>query len=386
MLKPFKLSNTLIREIATSLLLFLTLFWIVSASSATVQLQVTEENPITYSVDSLSDSESNPPIDIQGNGSKVQVQAGDLTRLRVRDRLQINLSLQENAELRINISETNPSGTLQNNTYRFGEYYQFELNKSTQLQARFSMQINKSELPKYIDPQNLSWAYFNNYSNSWEYAYSWWSSNQDHLITDTTHFSVWTVLEITDNMQPTPTEPKKDQLNEINANGTAMKLENGSIYRFKTQFGFEINVSLNKSAELKMNESLVNQYQNMLQNHNGIGKQIDIDLNDTGITIQATLAYKIKSSDIPPNIDPYNLTFAYYDTVNNQWKVQNSWVLNLGSGNYMICANTTHFSTWSIIGEVDTSNTSTNTSSNAPGFELLSLLSIPAIFVYKKKK
>ena len=75
----------------------------------------------------------------------VQIKAGEQTQLRIRDRLQIYLSLQEHAELCVNITDINPAGTMQNITYRYGIYYQFDLNISTQLQARFQMHINQSQ-------------------------------------------------------------------------------------------------------------------------------------------------------------------------------------------------------------------------------------------------
>ena len=91
---------------------------------------------------------------------------------------------------------------------------------------------------------------------------------------------------------------------------------------------------------------------------------------------------KIASSDVPAGIDPLNLKFAYYDEMSTKWQTQNSWVVDIGSGYYMIYANTTHFSTWTILGSTDTTSDS---SSNIPGFELLSFLSVIMIPIYKKK-
>ena len=176
-------------------------------------------------------------------------------------------------------------------------------------------------------------------------------------------------------------------MNDINANGTAMKIENGYTYRFRTQFGFELNVSLGKTAELKMNESIMNQYQNLNQNQKAIGKVLQLELNETGIAIQATLAYKVASSEIPSAVDPFNLTFAYYDTVTNQWKVQNSWVISISSGYYMVYTNTTHFSTWTILGSTSTSTTEPSTSSSSiNGFEFISLLFILPLLLFFKKR
>ena len=492
-------------------------------------VQTAEEDSDTNSLTDLNYQKSSVDVDVPGNGSRIQIKAKDQVQLHLRDQLQINLSLQEHAELCINISESNPQGTMQNNTFRYRNYYQLELNKSTQLQARFTIQINRSELPKGFDSQKLSWAYYNNYTNSWDFSFSWLIDNQDELTTDTTHFSVWAVLALPQNTPPTPItaqgngtiiklkaqqqyqiklesqfqinasfgsdiefsinesttsqyqytfenhyrygnfwsmetnnslveinatfgfpydpnllpsdvnpaqlrfyyyntsmnqwqsaiswvnqiqkmvytstnhfslwtifvdinsskplEPKTDQLNDINANGTAMKIENGYTYRFRTQFGFELNVSLGKTAELKMNESIMNQYQNLNQNQKAIGKVLQIELNETGIAIQATLAYKIASSEIPSPVDPFNLTFAYYDTVTNQWKIQNSWVISTSSGYYMIYTNTTHFSTWTILGSVTTSTIEpTNSSSSVSGFEILSLLFLLPLPLFFKKK
>ena len=525
--KYYKFKNPFFKTILSVFLISL-MFLATSPSSALDNTLTTTSVPlelVTTDVESSSEvSTFGEAIDVPGNGTKMQIQAGDLLRLRLRDQLQINLSLHEQAELCLNLSDANPVGPLPANTYQFKNFYRFELNKATQLQASFSMPFSQSELPANVDPEMLHWAYFNTYTNSWEYVYSWLNEYKNAISTQTNHFSTWTILATSDTSQiPTinaqgngtpikvkanqqyqiklqskfqmnvsfgqdvefsinetdmvpftytfenhyrygnfwtletnnslvdlnatfgfsydpslmpcdanqgqfrfyfynttrnqwqeanswtnttekmiyaytnhfstwtifvdkikPMDPKKDSLNYINANGTAMKIENGYAYRFRTQYGFELNVSLGKTAELKMNESNTNQYQNLIQNQKGIGKYITLDLNETGITIQATLAYKVSSTEVPANVDPFKLQFAYFDTATNQWMNQNSWVVDIGSGYYMVYANTTHFSTWTILG-----SESTQSSSNSiPGFELIVLIiafvSIPLVKKLRK--
>jgi hypothetical protein len=531
-LKALRSKNILFRKL--NIYLIFLIFFVVSSGTATDLV-----NETSIKLDSINNISSNlntengPPIEIPGNETKIQIQAGDLTRLRLRDQLQINLSLQEQSELCINISDSNPVGPIPSNVYRFRNFYQFELNSSTNLQASFEMPFDTSELPLNVTPERLSWAYFNTYMNSWEYVHSWLNEEKNSLMTQTNHFSTWTILTYQDNnsvstinMQGNgsyvklqsqqqyqikleskfqlnvsfgsdvdfsinesdtipfqysfenhnrfgnfwtletnnsnvevnatfgfpydpaslpydinpeqlrfyyfntslnqwqmsnswtntsenmiysetnhfstwtifsenettkPIEPKKDGLNEINANGTAMKIENGTTYRFKTQSGFELNLSLSVTAELKMNESLINKYQNFPSDKKGIGKYLELELNETGVTIQATLAYQISQSDIPEGLNPLQLKFAYFNTLTNQWQEQESWVDDLGSDKYMINTNTSHFSTWTIIGSETqtTSSTSIESSSSstksAPGFEIFAIFTLLLSTSFKKK-
>ncbi len=527
--KQYKLNNLLSKTTLGAFFILLVFFMASPGYTAdNTQVNITEAVVLDDTDSSLKVSTYGPPIDVQGNGTRIKVQAGDLTRLRIRDQLQVNLSLQEDCELHLNISDSNPAGPLPANMFQFRYYYQFELNQSTQLQANFSMAFNQSELPKDVTPEQLSWAYYNTYTNQWEYVHSWLNEYKNMLNTQTNHFSTWTILQQpqnesvatiamqgngtmvkmkaqqqyqiklqskfqvnvsfgddvefsinetadvpfqytfenhyrfgnvwqleTNNSQvqlnatfgfpydPTlipgdakqeqlrfyyfnttrnqwqeayswvnteqhmifaesnhfstwtvfveknatkPIEPKKDSMNDVNANGTPMKIENGYTYQFRTQSGFELNLSLGQTAELSMNESTTHQYQNQVTAQRGIGMYLSLELNETGVSIEATLAYKVASSDVPTGADPLKLQFAYYNTVTNQWEVQNSWVTDIGSGYYMVYANTTHFSTWTILSSETTDSASSSSSSNAPGFELIPLLLVlGAIPIIKKR-
>lgn len=381
-----KRNNLLAQSLTVFLLMFFISFISVPAFAGVNDDTTTTGIPVLQpeSVDTIT--QNTPPVDVPGNSSKIQIQAGNLTQIRLQDQLQLNLSVQEQAELTINISDSNPGGELPAYTHQFKNFYQFELNTSTMMQATFQMTFNKSDLPADATPQMLIWAYFNTNTNQWEYVYSWLNENNDTIMTQTSHFSTWTVLiNYQDNKS---IDPKKDSMNEINANGSSFKLENGNTYRFRTQSGFELNVSLGTTAELKINESNMYQYQYQYLNSSqkSIGKMLQLDLNQSGVTIQATLAYKIASSDVPADVDPFKLQFAYLDEANNQWKIQNSWVEDIGSGYYMVYAETDHFSTWSIVGSVATAtDSSSSVTSSVPGFELLAFLSVLLIPVIRKK-
>ena len=532
-LKCNNLYNHFLKGILGMFLIFLIVLVTAPGLTSNNVTDVVADFDESYSSDSdltYQNSSDSSPIDVPGNSSKLQIQAGDLTRLRLRDQLHVNLTLQEHAELRINISDSNPIGPLPANAYQYKNFYQFELNKSVQLQANFSMPINKSELPEHTTPEMLQWAYFNTYTNSWEYVNSWLNEQKNMISTQTNHFSTWTILVNPDNstvstinsqgngtaiklqanqqyqiklqsqfqinvsftddvefsinetdsipfsytfenhyrygnfwtletnnshvefnatfgfpydplnipseanqeqlrfyffnttrnqwqlanswtntlqkmifantdhfstwavfgdgQSSKPIDPQKDSLNDIDANGTPMNIENGYTYRFRTQYGFELNDSLGQSAELSMNESNTNQYQNLIQNRKSIGKFLELELNETGIAIQATLAYKVASSEIPANVDPFKLEFAYFNITMNQWQTQNSWVVDIGSGYYMVYANTTHFSTWTILGSESTTTTPSteSTSQNAPGFELFTVLAIIVAIPFVKKR
>ncbi|MFW9929549.1 MAG: hypothetical protein ACFFD1_09175, partial [Candidatus Thorarchaeota archaeon] len=144
---------------------------------------------------------------------------------------------------------------------------------------------------------------------------------------------------------------------------------------------FQLNVSFNKAVEMNMTESSSNSKPDLPTNMKGTGKFISIDVNDSAVTIEATLAYQIMKTDLPSSVDPFKLQFAYYKDSANAWQVATSWVEEIDANTYMVYANTTHFSTWTIV-EQET----TETTSNVNGFVMISLLLPVTLLVVKKRR
>ena len=313
----------------------------------------------------------------------IKIKAQQQYQVKLQSKFQVNVSFGDDVEFSINETDAVPFQYTFENHYRFGNVWTLETNNSqVQLNATFGFPYDPALIPGDAKQEQLKFYFFNTTRNQWQVANSWVNTEQHMIYADSNHFSTWTIFV----EKNKPFEPIKDGMNDVNANGTPMKLENGYTYQFRTQYGFELNLSLGQTAELSMNESTTHQYQNQVTAQRGIGKYLSLELNETGISIEATLAYKIGSSEIPSGADPLQLQFAYYNTVTNQWEVQNSWVKDIGSGNYMVYANTTHFSTWTILTDESTNTSSTSSSSSAPGFEFITLLLVLGVIPIIKKR
>lgn len=339
----------------------------------------------TWTILQQPQNESVATIAMQGNGTMVKMNAQQQYQVKLQSKFQVNVSFGEDIEMSINETDVVPFEYTFENHYRLGNVWMLETNNSqVQLNATFGFPYDPSLIPGDAKQEQLKFYFFNTTRNQWQVANSWVNTEQHMIYAESNHFSTWTIFV----EKNKPLEPSKDGLNEVQANGTPMMVENGNTYQFKTQYGFQLNLSLGTTAELSMNESTTHQYQNQVTAERGIGKYLSLELNETGVAIQATLAYKVASSEVPTGADPLQLQFAYYNTVTNQWEVQNSWVEKVGS-DYMVYANTTHFSTWTILASETSATTSSSTStatSSAPGFEILSILGLLVLLPIIKKK
>ena len=316
--KHVNVNALLYRGLSLFLLMFLIGFISVPGSSESLETSTSFETSESQLETFSLNNGNNPVIDIPGNSSKIQVQAGDLTRLRLRDQLQINLSLQEHAELNINISDSNPAGPLPANTYRFQNFYRFELNQSTGLQANFAMPFDHNQLPSDVTPQMLSWAYFNNYSHSWEYVYSWLNEEQNLLMTQTNHFSTWAILSNPENNPVTPIVSE--------GNGTTIKLKSQQQYQIRLQSKFQLNVSFGDDVEFSLNESDSVPFQYTFENHLRYGNFWSLETNNSLAELNATFGFPYDFATLPDNVDPAQLRFYYFNTSMNQWQMAYSWV------------------------------------------------------------
>ena len=123
--------------------------------------------------------------------------------------------------------EPNQTMTLTMNMYRSplqGEqvkeknlnfYLGIEPNAQQQLNAQIRLLINQTELNQELNREinisKLSWMYWNQTQAKWQIVESFMDQN-GYLVCNTDHFSTWTVAEISEITEPTPTPTQdKDQ-------------------------------------------------------------------------------------------------------------------------------------------------------------------------------
>ena len=125
-------------------------------------------------------------------------------------RFKLDLSPDEPIHLEMNFQQEKPENveTAKNN---LGFYCSIEPNSTATLHAKMGIEIDEvaleGELGREIDPQNLTWAWFN--GSDWEPVNS--TIDEENIITcETDHFSIWTILEVEAAEPDTPTEPEPE--------------------------------------------------------------------------------------------------------------------------------------------------------------------------------
>ncbi|MHA1984767.1 MAG: hypothetical protein ACW967_10455, partial [Candidatus Hodarchaeales archaeon] len=224
------------------------------------------------------------PIDIPGNGTPIRTQAGDLLRLRTQTNFQINATFGEDVELTVKEKD----GCLEDcpseleNHYRFSYMWQIETNKSgVPLEASFGLPFDPEELPNDVSPEGLKFAFYNGTRNQWQFVYTWMNQTKNMVMANTSHFSIWAIFaELNPDNQ---NEAKVNEMNNIEGNGTPIKVQAGNTYQFKTQNNFQLNVSFNKGVELNITEKtedkIQNQFKIMTKEMISTGKYIEIETN-----------------------------------------------------------------------------------------------------------
>ncbi len=313
------------------------------------------------------------------NGVRVNISAGNRTRLRTQNGTQIRLRTQENVSLHLTETDDNPEGPLPNKTRNVIRFMNVELNGTTAMNATMFHNFTHVELTGLGNYSTFRWAYYNEESFEWQYAYENWVEERPDgaaVFCNTTHFSTWVILapQVVD----APPVDKPNPENAYNSkNGTAFALQGGNRYQIRTQSGFSLQIQLNKSAEVTVTEYEESPQLMNRERHRIRTQTMSVELNCSA-GINATFAYEFSHENRTQmgikNME--KLKFMFYNETSNEWEApKNQWI----EGDTLYC-NTTHFSLWTIAEEeVDSSST--------PSFTLLPLLgTLATIIIIRRRK
>lgn len=112
----------------------------------------------------------------------------------------------QNMSLTMNMTREAPRAEMtQNRTLNF--YLDLEPNANSELTAQIRLHINQTELDqelnREVNASRLTWQYYDDIEQRWINVPSWIDQN-NYLVCNTTHFSTWTVAEISDQTTPEP--------------------------------------------------------------------------------------------------------------------------------------------------------------------------------------
>lgn len=158
-----------------------------------------------------------------------------------------------------------------------------------------------------------------------------------------------TSLAVVPSLQGGPNQggnPNPGQPVDIPGNGSGVRLQAGNMWQVRTQSGFQVNLTVAEDVELSLNETETNPAGTLAQNQHGLGKYYQLELNNSNAQMNATLAMEYDPENLPENVTPQKLSFAFWNGTRNQWQKVVSW-----AHQNMVYGNTTHFSTWTVLGD-----------------------------------
>ncbi|MHA2366820.1 MAG: hypothetical protein ACXAC7_22910, partial [Candidatus Hodarchaeales archaeon] len=106
---------------------------------------------------------------------------------------------------------------------------------------------------------------------------------------------------------------------EIPGNGTPMRVQAGNTFRIRTQSQFQLNATFAEDVEIKINESDDNPVGPLPENTYQYCKFWKIHLNKSDVSMNATLGMPFDPDNLPWDISPSGLRFAFYNGSSNQW-------------------------------------------------------------------
>ena len=151
---------------------------------------------------------------------------------------------------------------------------------------------------------------------------------------------------------------------EIPIDGTPVALIPGEELTLETPTGVNIELIVNESVNITVIEStdLPAEAGELPAEAYGIGLYLAIELNDSDVEMAATLSLPYDPATLPEGVAEEHLYFAFYDTLTDEWEGVPSWVdTNLGA----VYGNTTHFSTWTVLGETESTDQTTDQSTSS---------------------
>ena len=112
--------------------------------------------------------------------------------------LSLSIDPNQTMQLSLNMTANPPVGEMVQER-NLNMYLGLEPNATLQLAAQIRLQINATqlneELNREVNASQLTWMYWNTTSNEWVPVPSWIDQN-NYLVCNTTHFSTWTVAEL----------------------------------------------------------------------------------------------------------------------------------------------------------------------------------------------
>ncbi len=132
--------------------------------------------------------------------------------------------------------------------------------------------------------------------------------------------------------------------------GSPVKIAGNQSVQLMTPSGIYVNVTPSEGVEITINQTSTNTFGKIQGSYVSLGIYLEIEMNDTNLEIDATIAIPYNNSQIS-NITESSLELRFYNESTGNWDAVPSWV---DIENKMIYGNTTHFSTWTATGvEVD---------------------------------
>ena len=186
------------------------------------------------------------------NGTRVNISAGNRTHLHTMSGNHIRLQVNDCVQLQVIESETNPAGPLPNQTRAVNRYMLVELNGTVLMNATMYRNYTNAELSELGNVSTFRWAFYNESSHQWQYAYQNWiekSSEGASVVCNTTHFSLWIVLAPMVIEEPVKNPIPGTPFNSTN--GTGFLVSAGNKYQVQTQNGFSLQLQINKKFVIK---------------------------------------------------------------------------------------------------------------------------------------
>lgn len=157
---------------------------------------------------------------------------------------------------------------------------------------------------------------------------------------------------------PPPVAPEPGVVFVLPINGTGVTLTPEQMMVLMTPDGVSINLTANAWVNITVTESNmpIRFDRNLTDDVFGVGLFVDIKLNTSTVDFNATLGMPYNSSSLPANVSEKDLYLAFFNETSASWEGVQSWV---DTNEEKVYANTTHFSTWTILTNVQAPLTDT---------------------------
>ena len=336
------------KRLSSTLLALLLMFTFISTGSAQT---VTGSAP-TFVVDQLpppGDNATLPrPIDVDF-GTPVSVSGNESVQLMTPSGIYVNVTSGDSVEITIDMTTTNPYSAVPEGLVSVGIFLQIEMNDtSVDVDATIAIPFNDSMVDG-IDADTLEFRFYNETSGLWDSVTSWVDLDSMMVYGNTTHFSTWTVTgdESVDQTPPPPPEPPvNDSRIPVNVTlGSPVSVRGNESVQLVTPSGIYVNVTPSEGVEITVNMTTSNPYSEVPEGLVSIGIFLEIEMNDTSVDVDATIAIPYNDS---MGVDPSTLVLQFYNVTSGEWESVPSWV---DTASNMVFGNTTHFSTWTATGE-----------------------------------